>query len=206
MSLAERLLLGTFLVVLLDLAFSWLCFGSQLDFQDVATTDGVITLLGMLRKIYFEIGLGSLQRRSVQTKGLGSCKVTQINGKFYSFFFSFPLLRSIRINKWKVMALPGAIQCIESWAVWGVIIPAETCQQCSLVRRHHRRQQYFNSHCICHPTVGLGLLLFMYTSVVATLRQWAFTIVRVVITLIFKACPNHKSNTADFSWQETSFK
>jgi len=87
MSLAERLLLGTFLVVLLDLAFSWLCFGSQLDFQDVATTDGVITLLGMLRKIYFEIGLGSLQRRSVQTKGLGSCKVTQINGKFYSFFF-----------------------------------------------------------------------------------------------------------------------
>lgn len=87
MSLAERVLLGTFLVVLLDLAFSWLCFGSQLDFQDVATTDGVITLLGMLRKIYFEIGLGSLQRRSVQTKGLGSCKVTQINGKFYSFFF-----------------------------------------------------------------------------------------------------------------------
>lgn len=93
MSLAERLLLGTFLVeVLLDLAFSWLCFGSQLGFQDVATTDGVITLLGMLRKIYFEIGLGSLQRRSVQTKGLGSCKVTQINGKFYSFlFFFFPI-------------------------------------------------------------------------------------------------------------------
>lgn len=62
------------------------------------------------------------------------------------------------------------------------------------------------SQCFCQSGWTSELLLLNYRWILATLRQWAFTIAREVIAFTFKAWPKHKSRIADISWKEASFK
>lgn len=156
----------------------------------------VIIFLGTLRGINLKSNSCRLQRKSIQTKHLGACEEIA-----WGIFFS---PRSLRRHKWKVLPLPGNTLHNGSW---GAVIPDRIFQlvQRSLGCRHHPRQD-FHSQCFCQSGWTSELLLFNYRCVLATLRQWAFTLVREVIAFTFKAWPNHKSRITDISWKEASFK
>lgn len=175
----KRLILGIFSgsQCCLVLPCLCLCFESQLDSWNDATPEGtvhqrVITFLGTFREINLKSNSCRLQRKRVQTKTSWHLWRDWVGNFFYFLFF---LPKSLRTHKWKVLPLQYITlhKCVLG------------CNHCRAPWVQTPSRQDFYSQCFCQSSWTSELLLFNYRWILATLRQWAFTIAREVIAFYF---------------------
>lgn len=160
----------------------------------------VTTFLGTLREINLEpVHTGFKEKgfkEKKKKKNLGICE--EIG---WGIFFFFPLPKVWGYINGKYC------HCQETNPSWGAIGSWQNLSTgAGLPGVQAPSRQGFCSQCFCQPSWTSELLLFNYGWILATLRQWAFTIAREVIAFTFKAWPNHKSRITDISWKEASFK
>lgn len=181
----KRLILGSFLghsVVCFTLFMSvfWKSAGFLKWCNPWGHCASIIIFLGTLREINLNSNSCRLQRKWVQTKNLGACEETGWGFFIYLFFFVLPKVWGYINGKYchcQETPCKCSLSCNCSWQ--------DLPDGAGLPGMQTPSRQDFHSQCFCQSSWTSELLLFNYRWILATLRQWAFTIAREVIAFTF---------------------